>query len=34
MNCLKCDAAFSLCKQKLLNRLLNTHDPRLRKHCI
>ena len=22
------------CKQKLLNRLLITHDPRLRKHCI
>ena len=25
---------FLFCKQKLLNRLPITHDPRLRKHCI
>ena len=29
-----CAPTVLFCKQKLLNRLSITHDPRLRKHCI
>jgi len=29
-----CAAAVLFCKQKLLDHLSITHDPRLRKHCI